>query len=287
MSMKNFNKTMMRSASIANRCREVKQWKNDGPIFMRASNDATVGNLYIYSVIGDSWWDDTTVSATKVKEALAALKGVKTLNIFINSEGGDVFEAKAIYTQLKRFDSHKVVYVDGIAASAATFVAMAGDEIITSPIATWMVHEAWTVAFGDASAMRDTADLLDLLNTDIANCYAERTGRKFDEVREMMRVETWMSADEALKQKFTDKVESFDKGDEEVDEEKVDNKFAKRVSAGMSTTRERIAAMQPTLLEYRAKRAKEDHPIVEEKKTTQNNDRASTVKRANAPASRS
>lgn len=166
----------------------------------------TVGSLYIYEVIGQDWWTGGGVTGKSVVEALSALDGVKTLNIYINSEGGDVFEAKAIYENLVRFQADKVVHVDGIAASAASFVAMAGDTIITAPAATWMIHEAWSVALGRASDMRAMADVLDLENKALAETYAKRTGQTVDQVLQWMSEETWMSAQEAVDRGFSDQI---------------------------------------------------------------------------------
>lgn len=265
------SQTINKLNRIANRCREAKGWK-PGSIAARAENN--IGNLYIYSVIGSSWFEEG-VTAESVKVALDGLKGVKTLNIFINSEGGDVFEAKAIYTQLKRFAAEKVVHIDGIAASAATFIAMAGDRIITAPEATWMVHEAWTLAMGNAADLRDQADLLDMMNEDIAAIYSKRTGRPVEEMRALMNVETWMNAQQALDQKFTDEVASYDAEDTDAE---ASAKPAIKAAAMAETTRQRLASMTPDLLAYRARRAQNDSNAVKE-------NRASTEKRVN-PASR-
>lgn len=170
---------------------------------------SAVGELYIYEPIGWDCWTDSGITGESVREALAAMQGVKTLNIFVNCEGGDVFEAKAIFSQLKRFDAEKVVHIDGIAASAATFIAMAGDKIITSPIATWMVHEAWSAAMGRAMDMRAMADLLELENNTIAETYARRTGKTPAEMLALMSAPpdgTWMNAAKALELGFTDEV---------------------------------------------------------------------------------
>jgi ATP-dependent Clp protease protease subunit len=204
------------------------------------------------------------------------------LDIFINSEGGDVFEAKAIYAQLKRFgaDAEVIVHIDGIAASAATFVAMAGDKIITAPEATWMVHEAWTLAMGNAGDLRDTADLLDMMNEDIAAIYAKRTGRSVEEMRAMMSVETWMNAQEAKDAKFTDEIASYDDGEDE--EDVVEAKSTLKVAAVAETTNQRLSAMTADLLAFRAKRVQDASP------TTNNsiNTRASAVPQKAKPASR-
>lgn len=273
--MTTLNQSMTKAQRIANRCREAKGWK-PGSLFARSAKE-NVGNLYIYSMIGSSWFEEG-VTAESVRNALEALKGVKTLNVFINSEGGDVFEAKAIYTQLKRFGAEIVVHIDGIAASAATFIAMAGSKIITSPAATWMVHEAWTLAMGNAADFRDSADLLDMMNDDIATIYSKRTGRPVEEMRALMNVETWMNAQEALDAKFTDEVASFDEGDSSEDP---NAKSTLKVVAVAETTKQRVAAMTSDLLQFRAKRAAADQATQTQKEPN----RASAAKRV-IPASR-
>ncbi len=252
--MKNTN-TFAKLSRIANKCREVKGWKPGAGLSARSAKDNS-GSLFIYSVIGSSWFEEG-VTATGVKDALAAMKGVTTLNVFINSEGGDVFEAKTIYTQLKRFAADNsaeiIVHIDGLAASAATFIAMAGDKIITSPAATWMVHEAWTLAMGNASDLRDSADLLDMMNEDIANIYATRTKRSVEEMRDLMSKETWMNAEQALKEKFTDEIASYNEEDEDEDE-KSKARSTNKLEAAALTTRQRLSAMTSDLLNFRAKR---------------------------------
>lgn len=260
---------------IANRCREAKGWKG-GSIAARVDDKAkqNVGNLYIYSMIGSSWFEDG-VTAEGVRAALETLKGIKTLNVFINSEGGDVFEAKAIYTQLKRFAAEKVVHIDGIAASAATFIAMAGDKIVTAPAATWMVHEAWTLAMGNACDLRDSADLLDMMNEDIAGIYSKRTGRSMDDMRSVMAAETWMNAQQALDAKFTDEVASYD----DPEEDTAAAATTLKVAAVADTTQQRISAMTSELLTFRANRAAAAL-------ATKDSTRASAGQRVVKPASR-
>lgn len=211
MSLLGVNRPFARAHEIAARHRAQRPAPKQ--LFSRALQNAldetapsSRGSLYIYEVIGEDWWTGGGVTGKSVVEALSALKGVKTLDVFINSEGGDVFEAKAIHENLKRFDAEKVVHIDGIAASAATFIAMAGDTIITAPAATWMIHEAWSIALGRADDMRSMADVLDLQNRSIAETYAERTGKPVDEMLALMAAETWMSAQEAKDLGFTDEI---------------------------------------------------------------------------------
>lgn len=215
---------------IANRFRGSAEKK---PLFNKKEK---TGSLYVYEVIGEDWWTGGGVTAKKVVEALDQMKDVKNLDIFINSEGGDVFEAKAIFANLKRFDAEKTVYIDGIAASAATFIAMAGDKIITAPAATWMVHEAWSIAMGRAGDMRAMADVLDLENQAIAETYAKRTGRSVDEMVKLMAAETWMSAQEAKDNGFTDEIAE--------DDNETENSASPLVAAA-SRTQERINSISP------------------------------------------
>lgn len=200
-----------------------------------------VGELYVYETIGfDCFAENGGLTANKVKDALAEMKGVKTLNVFINSEGGDVFEAKSIYTQLQRFDAEKVVHIDGLAASAATLVAMAGDRIITSPVATWMVHEAWSGGMGNAGDMRALADVLDLESQIIADTYARQTGGTPEAMRDLMLAETWMNAEQALEQGFTDEIADIE-GDDTADEvEATTNRARSPVAAAAALTQARI-----------------------------------------------
>lgn len=203
--------------------------------------DAAVGELFIYEAIGWDCWTGSGITGKTVAEALDALKGVKTLNVYINCEGGDVFEAKAIYSQLKRFDAEKVVHIDGIAASAATFIAMAGDKIITSPVATWMVHQAWSGAMGRAEDMRAMADLLDLENGIIAQTYASRTGGTPDEMLALMSAApdgTWMDAAKALELGFTDEIGPADDEDETDDAEAPSNRS--KAAAALALTQRRL-----------------------------------------------
>lgn len=182
--------------------------------------------LYIYAPIGDTWWEEG-VTAKSVRDALVDAGNVKKLDVYVNSPGGDVFEGKAIYTQLRRFavdnKAEVVMHIDGLAASAASFIAMAGTKVITSSAGMWMVHNAWSWAMGNSGDMEKMRDLLDKLDGDIADMYASRTKKSAEKMRELMRAETWMTASEALEHGFTDEVEEF-KTDEEKEEETAENR---------------------------------------------------------------
>lgn len=238
---------------------EIAQRFRNGTTKTLFNKKDKTGSLYVYEVIGEDWWTGGGVTAKKVVEALDAMGDVKNLDIFINSEGGDVFEAKAIFANLKRFGAQKTVYIDGIAASAATFIAMAGDKIITAPAATWMVHEAWSVALGRAEDMRSMADVLDLENQAIAETYAKRTGRPVDEMVKLMAEETWMSAQEALDNKFTDEISSDDTTNQ------VDNKTSPLVAAAARTQEHIRSLSTANLLTARAEMRRRSSGLPEKK----------------------
>lgn len=150
----------------------------------------------VYDIIGDPWGDG--VSARDVLGQLRAAKSAKTINVRINSMGGFVDEALAIYNLLHQNQRRVIVDIDGIAASAATIVAMAGDEIRMAENALMMVHNPWTIAAGDAAEMRSKAAELDKTKDALLATYAARTGRSRDELSKMLDDETWMTAEEAF-----------------------------------------------------------------------------------------
>lgn len=271
------SKVFAKCQRIASKCRDARGYK-PGSLFARASDKPSEGAMYIYEAIG-GWFGGVT--ADGVRQALDALKGVETLNIYINSEGGDVFEAKAIYTQLQRFAAKKVVHIDGLAASAATFIAMAGDEIVTAPEATWMIHDAWGIEVGNADAMRAYGDRLDMLSADIAQIYAKRTGGTAEEMRELMKTETWMNAQEALDKKFTDRLATYGDDEDEEEDEKASAKPT-GVLALIVNSEKRANATEADLLRFRAERAQEKVKDM----SKQQNSRGSAATRQQ-PASRS
>lgn len=234
--MKNFAKVH----ALWAKHRDERKLVTTGPAIF-AKKAADEGALYVYEVIGEDWWTGGGVTAKDVVAALDAMKGVKKLNVYINSPGGDVFEAKAIMTNLQRFEAEKVMHIDGLAASAATYIAMAGDRIITAAHANWMIHEASGVAFGRADDHRALADLLDKQNLDLAQAYAAQTGKTIDEMLAVMNAETWLTADEALAAGFTDEVLA-----PPVDEAATVASAAKtsRLAAAILSTDERLAQIR-------------------------------------------
>lgn len=172
--------------------------------FRMAAKDG-VGEIFIYAEIGGGFFDDG-VTAKSFADDLKALGKVRTLNIFINSPGGSVFEGVAIFNQLKRHSARKNVFIDGIAASVASVIAMAGDEINIAANGFVMIHEAFAFVVGNAADLRKRASQLEKISDSILNTYAERTGTPGNVIADMMAAETWMNAEEAVDLGFADKI---------------------------------------------------------------------------------
>ena len=176
--------------------------------FWNLTNDAEIpedGVLDIEGPIADEvYWGDETSS----KEFRKALEGVKNVTVHINSPGGDVLAGAEIYSALREHSLNgkgKVtVIVTALAASAASVVAMAGDEILISPVAYMMIHNPWTLAMGDAKEMRHAAKVLDEIRDGLVTAYEQRTGKDREELKKMLENETWMSATRCVEEGFAD-----------------------------------------------------------------------------------
>lgn len=131
---------------------------------------------------------------------------VRTLNVRVNSPGGDVFTARAMQTALQQHPANVIVHVDGLAASAATFLAMAASEVRISAGAFFMIHKGWTFMLGNADELRKEADLLEAVDDSIASDYVHRTGLSKEAVLTMMAEETWLNAEEAIGHGFADQL---------------------------------------------------------------------------------
>lgn len=160
-------------------------------------------DIYFYDVIGSSW-DGTT--AAQFQKDLRPLAGVKTLNVFINSPGGSVTDGNTIYNILKRHKAHKVVTIDGIAASIASVIAMAGDTIKIAANGMLMIHEPWSIAMGDSAEFRKQADILDKFRDTILTAYTSRATATEAQFQKWMASETWFSAQEALDAGLVDSI---------------------------------------------------------------------------------
>lgn len=162
--------------------------------------------LMIYDDIGENFYGDG-VTAKNVQAQLAEFDG--DLTIRINSYGGDVFQGHAIYNLIKKYDKGiSTVIVDGIAASAASIIAMAGDKVVMPINSMLMIHDPWTVSIGGSDEMLKAAETLDAIKQTIINVYSDRTGMDEGELAQMMADETWLDADQASEFGFAEKDES-------------------------------------------------------------------------------
>lgn len=158
-------------------------------------------NVSIHDEIG--LWG---ISAKEFNAELRQNHGVKVINLSIHSPGGSVLDGLAIYNALKSHEATIHGSVEGIAASAASFILMASDTISMPEDSFLMIHNAWGGAFGDAAEMRAAADVVDKLQNSIVNIYQKRTGMAESDIRAMMDNETWMNAQDALDNGFSDTI---------------------------------------------------------------------------------
>ncbi|MDJ1115340.1 head maturation protease, ClpP-related [Microbacterium dauci] len=167
-------------------------------------------DLHIYGAIG-GWWSG--VDAEALVPEIRALD-VDTINVYINSPGGNVYDGIAIRNALRSHSARIVVTVDAIAASAASFIACAGDEVIMAENSELMIHEAWGYAIGDASDMRAAGDDLDRISANISAMYAAKAGGDAADWRDRMKAETWYSAQEAVDAGLADRLDTTTEDDD-------------------------------------------------------------------------
>ena len=163
--------------------------------------------IELFDVIDDYYG----VSASDFTSALNSISDPE-ISLHINSPGGDVFTARAMVAAIAAHPSNITAYVDGLAASAASYVAMACDKVVMQEGAMMMIHNAWSFAMGNAAEMRATADLLEKIDGTIVSDYMRKTGMPADEIKTMMAAETWLDAAEAVAMGFADTVAENTKG---------------------------------------------------------------------------
>ena len=201
---------------------------------LRISNKADeTPTIYVYDEIGPSWMG--LVGADSMRLALDDMRDKKNIQVRVNSPGGDAFEGMTIYNLLKDHPAEIEIVIDGLAASAASIIAMAGNEIVMAKNAFLMIHNPWTYAAGEAKDLRKTADVLDKLKVSLSEVYANRSGLDIEEVNQMLDDETWFSAEEGIEKgmitsitenqtasaKFDPKIYNFKNAPEQI--ERVDN----------------------------------------------------------------
>ena len=167
------------------------------------SGEEPVGRvLELYGTIAEESWFDDDITPAMFKDEL--FSGTGPIVIFINSPGGDCFAASQIYTMLMEYKGPVTVKIDGIAASAASVIAMAGTTVLMSPTAMMMIHNPATIAIGDHTDMEKAIDMLEEVKAAIINAYELRTSQPRKTLSKMMDEETWMNAKKCVELGFAD-----------------------------------------------------------------------------------
>ncbi|MBQ8129992.1 MAG: ATP-dependent Clp protease proteolytic subunit [Clostridia bacterium] len=174
--------------------------------FWNLKNENGKAELYIYGEIeAVQFWGDEITPQT-IQQQLEGCSG--QLDVYINSGGGDVFAGQTIYNLIKRYNGTVTVHIDGLAASIASVIAMAGDRIVMPENAMMMIHNAWAISAGNAGEHRRMADELDRVDVLIRDVYAARSKREPQAIADYMAAETWFTASEALEVGLIDEIEA-------------------------------------------------------------------------------
>lgn len=166
--------------------------------------------ITMFDVIGEDFWSGGGITAKKVAQQLRAI-GDRAVEVQINSPGGDMFEGIAIYNVLREHPQAVTVKVMGMAASAASIIAMAGDTVEIGAASFLMIHNCWVLAMGNRHDMRETADFLEPFDAAMVEVYAARSGQKADQIAAWMDAETFMSGSQAIERGFADALLAADK----------------------------------------------------------------------------
>lgn len=184
--------------------RAMERPRNDAPAVQIEGATATLRLFDPIDSYGE-WWG---MSAKEFAATLDALPShIDTIRLMINSPGGDAFDGVAMVNVLRAHQARTVAVVQGLAASAASFIATAADEVIMAPNSTLMIHDAWGLCVGNADDMLSMGAVLDQLSNNIADIYAAKNGKPADEMRTLMRAETWFTATEAVVAGLADSVQ--------------------------------------------------------------------------------
>jgi ATP-dependent Clp protease protease subunit len=175
---------------------------------LKIEQKGQTADVYLYDVIGADYYGG--ISAKELVPQLNALD-VTTINLHINSPGGDVFDARAIAQALAGHKANKIAHIDALAASAATYIATACDEIHMADGAFFMIHNAWTLAMGNANDLDEVSNLLRKIDGSINKDYQTKTGKNEQEIAKLMDATTWFTAEEAKAAGFIDKITTAEK----------------------------------------------------------------------------
>ncbi len=178
------------------------KWSNNVRDSDEENTDPAVRTMFLYGTISDTTWMDDDVTPQMFKDELYA--GDDDVVIYLNSPGGDCIAASQIYTMLMEYPHNVTVIIDGLAASAASVIAMAGTEVIMAPTAMMFIHNPMTVAAGNTEDMQKAIEMLDEVKDSIINAYELKTGLSRARISHLMDCDTWMNAKRAVELGFAD-----------------------------------------------------------------------------------
>lgn len=200
-------------------------WKNRMVLNQETNLEQTERVLFLNGTIAEDSWFDDDVTPQLFKEELVSGSG--DITVWINSPGGDCVAAAQIYNMLREYEGNVTVKIDGIAASAASVIAMAGDKVLMSPVSMMMIHNPMTIAFGDSGEMQRAIDMLASVKDSIINAYELKTGLSRTKLANLMDAETWMDAGKAVELGFADSIIKRNSGVEDMEMPQVTMLYSK------------------------------------------------------------
>ena len=200
-------------------------WKNKTITNQETETQSQERILFLNGTIAEESWFDDEVTPALFKDELNSGEG--DITVWINSPGGDCIAAAQIYNMLMNYKGNVTVKIDGIAASAASVIAMAGNKVIVSPVSMIMIHNPATIAAGDTSEMQKAIAMLDEVKESIINAYEIKTGLSRAKLSHLMDAETWMDANSAIEMGFADEIMQRNTEDDELEVPNVSMTFSR------------------------------------------------------------
>ena len=200
-------------------------WKNKTITNQETETQSQERILFLNGTIAEESWFDDEVTPALFKDELNSGEG--DITVWINSPGGDCIAAAQIYNMLMDYKGNVTVKIDGIAASAASVIAMAGNKVIVSPVSMIMIHNPATIAAGDTSEMQKAIAMLDEVKESIINAYEIKTGLSRAKLSHLMDAETWMDANSAIEMGFADEIMQRNTEDDELEVPNVSMTFSR------------------------------------------------------------
>ena len=229
-------------------------WKTQTVTNQETQETVTERTLFLNGTIAEESWFDDDVTPQIFKDELNSGSG--DITVWINSPGGDCIAAAQIYNMLMDYKGNVTVKIDGIAASAASVIAMAGTKVLVSPVSMLMIHNPMTVAYGNSAEMQKAIDMLGSVKDSILNAYEIKTGLSRTKLSHLMDAETWMDANKAIELGFADELMQRSAATDEVPVPQVSMMFSR--TAVVNSLMDKLAAKgkieaKPTQTETKVK----------------------------------